>query len=592
MTTPTEWQKLIKSSYLPSNYQCDFFEWIVNGSGNAVVNAVAGAGKTSSIIFGARLIVSDAVYIAFSKAVVDEIEPKLEGTNMTARTAYSIGFGAIRFCNRNINVQVEDPKRQTYKYKSVISQIENDLKRNGGFLFGKKLDYDEMYELRGGSENGEIKLPSSVIMSLFDKARLSLIDFDGRDYPNILWDLANHHNIDCPQNLDRVISDIIKYLADYGKKNISLIDFVDMVWLPHVNRYTPKKFSWVFVDECQDTSPAQLDIIKKCTKRGGRIVAIGDPFQSIFGFAGADANSFNQIIKDLKAKILPLSVCYRCPTSGINLAKRWVPQIEARPNAPEGTVSHIKYDEMKDMVREGDMILCRKNAPLVGAAFTIISKGIPAVVKGRAIGEGLTKIIKAILKTNNFDSFGQGIESWLEKEKNLILSRGGDESSIQQKIMSLDDSAECLRIIYQRKEVSSIQDINNAITDLFSDNRASVTLSSIHRSKGLENKRIFILGPTEISFKGQKQWMKDQESNLSYVAHTRHMEDLVYVEEKGKESQSNNESNSSAPFMEPIHALLPTRESMSRARLTAATGENFMTHGDYSSADVFNASNK
>lgn len=537
MLSADEWQLMVQWEREPSKYQCGIFDWIVNEKGNGIVDAVAGSGKSSSITAGAQLTVSDGVYIAFNKAIVDEIEPKLKGTKMTARTSYSIGFGAIRFCNRNIKIQVEDPKKQIFKYKTVLNSIENDLQRNGGFLLGRKLSYHELMELKGGEKNGKILLPIGLILNLFNIARLDLVDFEGSDYPNILWDLANHHNIDIPPDSDQVISEILRYLADYGKKNIGIIDFTDMVWLPHVNRYQPKRYSWVFVDECQDTSPAQLSLIMKCTKRGGRMLFVGDPFQSINGFAGADTNSFQKIIKIAKAKVLPLSVCYRCPTSGIELAKQWVPHIEARPGAPEGTVSHIKYEEMKDMVREGDMILCRRNAPLVGAAFSIISKGIPAVVKGRTIGEGLTKIIKKIMKNHSFETFGQGIEDWFNNEKNLIVSRGGDSAGIEQKMVAIDDTAECLRIIYQREEVNSLDDILDAVTDLFSDQRSSVTLSSIHRSKGLENDRIFLLGPTEISFRGQKEWMKQQEANLSYVAHTRHKEDLIYVEEKPKSKE-------------------------------------------------------
>lgn len=811
MLTPQEWQKKVGSPYEPSKYQCDIFDWIVNGRGNAVVEAVAGSGKSSVCEMGARLISGYGCYIAFSNAVVAEIKPRLANTKMEVRTSYSLGFGAIRYCNRNVKMEVDKNK-----YKAMIRGLENDIKRSGGFLFGRKLSNEEMKEIKGNNE--KIFLPLGTILKLFDLARLDLVDFEGDDYPNVLWDLANHHNIDLPDYLDNVIADIIKHLAKIGKNTISIVDFTDMIWLPYVNNYQPKRYPWIFVDECQDTSPAQLALIKKCTKRGGRMLFVGDrcqpagtmvaipskqdvhpyytkqkithipieklkegmkvvscdmrstsfiqngkkilgitkrpykgnliivesdgdesrytpnhkciakfsklrgkycvylmekensfrigkckldygscgsgpasraraegaerlwileiydsakeaaiweqeisgrfgipqlafkrnceikylneaglkkawdfvgdkwleatkclkyfgrnwlyplfdfsikgkqtslkrpmqvyacnlidgvevlhyegkghykasqwkqakiyrePYngfvysmdvekyevyvadgilthncQAIFGFAGANAKSFQQIVHETKAKLLPLSICYRCPSSGIDIAKQWVPQIETRPDAPKGTIQNIKYDQMKEMVQEGDMVLCRKNAPLVAAAFSIIAKGIPAVVKGRSIGEGLLKIVKKLGKTESFTNFGKALNDWLEKEKNIIMTRGGDEDAIEQKITYLQDTADCLSIIYQREEVNTLTELENAVLDLFSDERSSVTLSSIHRAKGLENDRIFILGPTQIVFRGQREWMREQEKNLSYVAHTRHKQDLIYVAEK------------------------------------------------------------
>ncbi len=526
--TAEYWQKKVGSEYAPSEYQCNIFDWILNGRGNAVVEAVAGAGKTTTIILGAQLVAGFGVYIAFSKAVVEEIKPKLQGTTMEPRTVHSIGNGAIWFNNRNIKIETKKDK-----YKSYLKGIENKMQKSKT-LFGRPLSKTEISEMKKGKK---IKLPLGVILDLFSKARLDLIDFEGKEYPNILWDLANHHNTEIPDGLGNVISETIRHLAQWGRDTIGEIDFTDMVWLPVVNNWQPKRWSWVFVDECQDISPAQLALIKKCIRPGGRVLAIGDRRQAIFGFAGANAQSFQQIIKEMKADVLPLSVCYRCPISGIDLAKKWVPQIEAAPNAPEGKVDNLSFEEMIEEVREGDMILCRRNAPLIGTAFTIIAKGIPAIVKGRAFGEGLIKTVEFIARDTTFQSFGKSLDKWLNKEKESTRNRGGDESSIQQKCLMLDDTAGCIRAICGRSEVDSIQKLIGAIDNLFSDDRGSVTLSSIHRSKGLENDRIFLLGSTEIYFKGQKKWQREQEENLSYVAHTRHKEHLFFVEERKEDDK-------------------------------------------------------
>jgi superfamily I DNA/RNA helicase len=56
-------------------------------------------------------------------------------------------------------------------------------------------------------------------------------------------------------------------------------------------------------------------------------------------------------------------------------------------------------------------------------------------------------------------------------------------------------------------------------------------LSSIHRAKGLEAKRVFILRSDLLPHPMAKsEWAKGQEKNLSYVAKTRAIETLVYVD--------------------------------------------------------------
>ena len=43
----------IKMSFTPSKYQLAIFNWISQGRGDGIVNAVAGAGKTTTLVMGA-----------------------------------------------------------------------------------------------------------------------------------------------------------------------------------------------------------------------------------------------------------------------------------------------------------------------------------------------------------------------------------------------------------------------------------------------------------------------------------------------------------------------------------------------------------
>ena len=150
------------------------------------------------------------------------------------------------------------------------------------------------------------------------------------------------------------------------------------------------------MDECQDLNAAQLELALSLAGTNGRILAVGDPRQAIMGFAGADNRSYQKIVERLQAKELPLSICYRCPKSHINLVKWNFPEIpiEANETAPEGKIHKIKEKDLwetefdgfaqvpKDSnLREDDMVICRKTAPLVSLCIKLIARGVPATVK-------------------------------------------------------------------------------------------------------------------------------------------------------------------------------------------------------------------
>ena len=85
-------------------------------------------------------------------------------------------------------------------------------------------------------------------------------------------------------------------------------DFTDMIWLPvrwqlHTRPWF-RAYPYLFVDECQDLNQAQLTLAlmlagqtKGYTRKPGRILFVGDPFQAIMGFAGADCDSYSNIVE-------------------------------------------------------------------------------------------------------------------------------------------------------------------------------------------------------------------------------------------------------------------------------------------------------
>lgn len=96
----------IAAAFQPSPQQSDFFDWIVNGTGSCILEAVAGAGKTTTLVKGLEILTGKAFFGAFSKDIVSEIRTKVAhlGRKVTVNTMHAEGFGALRRAFPNIRV--------------------------------------------------------------------------------------------------------------------------------------------------------------------------------------------------------------------------------------------------------------------------------------------------------------------------------------------------------------------------------------------------------------------------------------------------------------------------------------------------------
>lgn len=294
----------------------------------------------------------------------------------------------------------------------------------------------------------------------------------------------------------------------------------------------------ILVHNCQDLNACQREIVLKSC-REGRIAWIGDPSQSIYAFSGADAYSWQQIKESRNPKQMPLSICYRCAKSVVARAKTMVPHIEASETAPEGIVDKVQESKFGEIIqlrydrRETPMILCRVNAPLISFAFELISRGIPAKVKGRDIGASLIKIVDIVAKNKSFDfeKFVEIAEQYKEQQVRVLSQKADTEMQIE----SLKDRVASVIEVYKwsiTKGAKNVGDLRAQINGLFDDNTKCMILSSVHKAKGLEADTVYILKPSKMPHPmARQEWEVVQENNLAYVAVTRAKKELYFVEE-------------------------------------------------------------
>lgn len=179
------------------------------------------------------------------------------------------------------------------------------------------------------------------------------------------------------------------------------------------------------------------------------------------------------------------------------------------------------------LVTNNDMVLCRVNAPLVSFCFKFIRDGRKANIQGRQIGQGLISTIKK-MKATSILELVRKLDDWLDKEVGKEQHRRYPNEG---RIMNLQDRHTC--ILYFTEEQETIEDIIKSIEKLFTDDdKPGIKLSSIHKAKGLEARRVFLLQPEGAAIPhpmAKTLWQREQEMNLLYIAITRAIEEFVYV---------------------------------------------------------------
>lgn len=348
------------------------------------------------------------------------------------------------------------------------------------------------------------------------------------------------------------------------------IDYDDMVWLPAALGLPVFRNDLLLVDECQDLNRAQQALARAA---GRRLVLCGDPRQAIYGFAGADVNSMERMAEELGAKgfscprcfgarkwmasckacggigrvgincvSLPLTVTRRCGKAIVQEANKVVRDFEAHAGNPEGVIREAAWPLRPDgterpeaetylpLVKEGDFLLCRVNAPLVGECFRFIKRGRKANILGRDVAAGLTKTVGKLCEPSDpVETLIGRLEGWLRQEEAKERARRNPSEA---RLIALRDRADCLNIF--ASGCAAVSGVIAKIASVFTDDPAApgVRLSSIHKAKGLEAGRVFFLMPPKGGCPhpmAKTAWQQEQEMNLLYVGITRAINELVFV---------------------------------------------------------------
>ena len=485
-----------------SQQQQDIFDWFASESihpddgfnPNLVVRARAGTGKTTTIIEGVNRAPESSILVcAFNKRIADVLNSRITNPAAEAKTLHAVGYAAIRQQWPGISV-AQGSTRGDYLTDTVCAKdTPKPIRRLITLLHTK----------------GREMVP--LTPSTAELLKLALFF----DYvPAEGWG---------QYTLEFVVEKAMYAIAGAARMEPTQdigIDFADMIYLPLAWKLLSKDYELVVVDEAQDLSVAQLEIAQSLCS--GRICLVGDNFQSIYQFRGADSNSLDRLKTELGAAELPLTTTYRCAQSIVRRAQVLVPDIQASPDSPEGIIDTCDYEGLLEGASEGNFILSRLNAPLVSITLQLLKRKKRAKMAGRDVGAGIQAVIKRLQIGSYSCSLGDllsRLTKWEQKTTTRFAAYGQLDL-----VDRCRDQAEMVRAVAEDSD--DLADLLNRIDWLFTDDEDAeqILCSSIHKAKGLEADRVYILQES-LYRRGPSQ----EEDNCSYVATTRARRHLTLV---------------------------------------------------------------
>jgi len=502
-----------------------------------MVNALAGVGKTSTGVWGLgarvpkdvkvsdeqkaiiklmRTFTGSQAAMAFNRSIADKLK---EDAPATCVCNTSNGFGHQAWA-RHLNMKLGLP--DALKNRKICRE-----------LLGTKLPWKERIRIESAVDN-IVALCKGYLFDPSTTERKNWINSDiSVDGLGAMQWLCDRFDIDN----DPVVLDYAVKVFEKGVEPTAFIDWNDQIFLPIYHDIELPQYDHILFDETQDANRAKQEL---AFRMGRHITAIGDKNQAIYGFSGADSESMDVIWKrmqavDENATMLPLTVSRRNPRKVVEVANQYVPELRARPDAPDGIVEKLDISQFHKVVgNEPSMVVCRINAPLSSLAFRLLAQGKRCYIQGRDIGAGLKSEIKRTGE-NCLSTALAMVHDRIDRKKDQILqSSFPDENQIE----ALNDKLACIDIL--SGDASTVEEFFATVDRLFKDSgdKRDTRLSSIHKAKGLEHPKVHVymsnrLGQT--MGKKRQVFQAEQEKNLAYVAYTRSMSELYMIPEEKKE---------------------------------------------------------
>lgn len=289
------------------------------------------------------------------------------------------------------------------------------------------------------------------------------------------------------------------------KKQMGVIDFTDLL-TRYLDQGEPLAVKVAFIDEAQDLTTLQWEVVEKMFCNVERLYIAGDDDQAIYEWSGADVNRF----LEFKGQTTILSKSYRLPSAVHKYATSVAKEITKRQEKEftdsgiEGEVTVTTSWKGIDLAPdEKTLILSRNNCFLKEAVTELQKLGIVYNKKGEISIE--TKVISAIKR---YTDYTRGVIQRKDVALYANYFKTIDEPEKPWFMVLNKDSEE---VNYYRQLIANKTPLD----------RASVDLETIHGAKGSESCHVVLLMDVTKRVFVNLQNNPDSEFRCMYVGSTR-----------------------------------------------------------------------
>jgi DNA helicase II / ATP-dependent DNA helicase PcrA len=457
---------------------------------NILMEAYAGSGKSTMLELVQAEVQGPCLYIAFGKLDADmfgrykdptkdnykKIKPIMKSTTV-AKTFNGLGHGAWAKTVGRVNFQ---PFKMTEILKAMFNELRSKDRQHAWDQFTEIKEALGMARHIGYIPDGH----SQASRRLCDKEALEA-RLENKLTP-FAW-----------QIVDAALRVSIKAAYD------GLIDYDDQIYMSGLFGGSFPRFPDVLIDEDQDLSPTNHAMLSQLCK-GSRVGAVGDRWQSIYYFRGAETGGVDKIKAKFNMTEFPLSVSFRCPQAIVEAARWRVPNLKW---VKDGGRYEVLSGLAASDIPEGATIVCRNNAPLLRAAFSLLSGKRSVQVVGSDISAKIVKLLRKIgAEGDSQEDLLLKIDAW--RDAKLATSNAP---------ATTNDTAECLKVF-----AGWGKDVDQACkyAEHIFKQQGAITLTTGHKAKGKEWDIVYHLD-------SQLLGRDDQDLNLKYVIQTRSA-DVMY----------------------------------------------------------------
>lgn len=512
--------------------------------GSVRIEAGAGCAKTHTGKLAMQKIRVPGAAFAFNKKIADDLGAAMPGS-WECKSFNAWGHGAwARGLAFGTQLKLDDRK-----VGKLVSEVGKDQR--------VELDTDQWHGCRGLVE----KAQQAGLVPRGDRCEESSLVADDQETWEGLGDelglTAADTGLLWPLAREVLVRDIA--LARQG-----VISFDDQVYCSTMLGGKFPQYPVGFVDEDQDLSGLNIRMVRMSLRPGARLFMVGDKRQGIYAWRGASHTSAEDLQRQFAEgewQELPLMTTFRCPKAVVARQQGHVPGFRAWGGAATGVVDRWQdsskwkdeavpwdgwtYKELQTAAHLAKpngqpslAILCRNNGPLLGMAIKLLRQGVGCHMLGRDIGRGLIVLSKKIIPADDTprDLCRGMIEQWVLNEVSLAQANGKGEGKME----GIYDRGEGLLAVLEGSECRDAGGLRRTLGMIFAKDSGQVTLSTIHRAKGLEWDCVMHLDPWRVPSKwarkaaeaGQRETL-EQEYNLRYVCETRTKHTLILADLEG-----------------------------------------------------------